>query len=180
MYTGSDKNNITCTSKVTALCEGGEIPDIPDNPDTPDDPKPNDPTVITVRAKVPAHWTNTITAWVWPTGGNGREVNPTQEGEWYVVSEKTDVLNIIFKNGAGWNGNANQTEDMTFTSNACIQLSQSGDAKARYTTTNCDDDTAVEDIHTNPMSPHKVLINGALYLVMPNGKVYDVCGTLIR
>lgn len=175
MYTGSDKNNITCTSKVTALCEGGEIPDIPENPDTPDDP-----TVITVRAKVPAHWTNTITAWVWPTGGNGREVNPTQEGEWYVVSEKTDVLNIIFKNGAGWNGNANQTEDMTFTSNACIQLSQSGDAKARYTTTNCDDDTAVEDMHINPMSPHKVLINGALYLVMPNGKVYDVCGTLIR
>ena len=181
MYTGSDKNNITCTSKVTALCEGGEIPDIPENPDTPDDPKPNDPTVITVRAKVPAHWTNTITAWVWPTGGNGREVNPTQEGEWYVVSEKTDVLNIIFKNGAGWNGNANQTEDIkNITQNTCFQLNQSGDQKATYTIVDCEASTDVEDIDSNQFQVRKLLINGALYLVMPNGQVYDVCGNQIR
>ena len=43
MYTGSDKDNISCTSKVPAICEGGTVepeePDTPDNPDTPDTPQ---------------------------------------------------------------------------------------------------------------------------------------------
>ena len=46
MYTGSDKGNISCTSKVTALCEGGEVPDTPDTPDTPDIPNDDQPTDV--------------------------------------------------------------------------------------------------------------------------------------
>ena len=93
---------------------------------------------ITVKAKVPAEWTNGITAWVWPTGGEGREVIPTQEGEWYVVTENCAELNIIYKNGAGWNGDVNQTIDMTFQEDACIEVT-AGSGKANYTAIDCED-----------------------------------------
>ena len=164
-------------SLVTKLCEGGDTGETP-NPG--DDPKPEDPKGITVKAKVPAHWTNTITAWVWPTGGDGREVTPTKDGEWYVVTENTDALNIIFKNGVNWNGDSNQTEDMTFTTNTCIQLSQSGGAKATYTVVDCPETTDVENVEVSKPQARKVLINQSLYLVMPNGDVYDISGRQVR
>ena len=162
---------------VTKLCEGGDTGETP-NPG--DDPKPEDPKGITVKAKVPAHWTNTITAWIWPTGGDGREVTPTKDGEWYVVTENTDALNIIFKNGVNWNGDSNQTEDMTFTTNTCIQLSQSGGAKATYTVVDCPETTDVENVEVSKPQARKVLINQSLYLVMPNGDVYDISGRQVR
>ena len=166
-----------CNGTVTALCDGGEVPTPDPDPDPTPDPEPQG---ITVRAKVPAHWTNTITAWVWPTGGDGREVTPTKDGEWYVVTENTDALNVIFKNGAGWNGDSNQTEDMTFTTNTCIQLSQSGNAKATYDVVDCPVATDVENVEVSKPVARKVLINQSLYLVMPNGDMYDVSGRLIR
>ena len=163
-----------CNSTVTALCDGGETP----NPD--DDPKPEDPKEgITVKAKVPAHWTNTILAWVWPTGGEGREVTPTKDGEWYVVTENTTELNIIFKNGSEWS-DPNQTVDMTFTANTCIQISQSGGAKATYTIVDCPESTDVENVEVSKPQARKVLINQSLYLVMPNGDVYDISGRQVR
>ena len=168
-----------CNGKVTTLCEGGEVPDTPDIPDTPN--TPDTPAEgITVKAKVPAAWTETITAWVWPTGGDGREVTPTKEGEWYVVTENTETLNIIFKNGAGWNGNSNQTEDMTFTTNTCIQLTQSGDQKATYTVVDCEVSTDVEKLESNQSQARKILYNGALYLIMPNGDIYNAAGVLVN
>ena len=99
-------------------------------------PTPGETKDITVKAKVPAAWTDQITAWVWPTGGAGEEVIPTQEGEWYVVTRNCAELNIIYKNGAGWNGDANQTVDMTFTENACIEIT-AGSGKATYTVVDC-------------------------------------------
>ena len=100
-------------------------------------PEPGEAKDITVKAKVPAEWTDQITAWVWPTGGAGTEVVPTQEGEWYVVTHNCSELNIIFKNGAGWNGDANQTVDMTFTENTCIEIT-AGAGKANYTAVDCE------------------------------------------
>ncbi len=100
--------------------------------------EPSEPKDITVKAKVPATWTNKITTWVWPTGGEGREVVPTQEGDWYVVTENCTELNIIFKNGEGWNGDANQTVDITTLENACYELLQEGSAKATATAVDCE------------------------------------------
>ena len=107
--------------------------------------EPGETKDITVKAKVPAAWTNTITAWVWPTGGEGSEVVPTQEGEWYVYTHNCTELNIIFKNGAGWTGDANQTVDMTFSADACIEIT-AGSGKATYTAVDCPEsgDTPVD------------------------------------
>ena len=93
---------------------------------------------ITVKAKMPAHWTKTIDAWVWTDeDGNGKAVTPERDGDWYVITQNTAASYIIFRNGAAWNGDANQTIDMCFEDNACIQLAQSGSAKATYTNIDC-------------------------------------------
>ena len=116
-----------CIGKVTVtLIEKGTPVDQPEAKD------------ITVKAKVPATWTNTITAWVWPTGGEGQEVTPTKQGDWYVYTHNCAELNIIFKNGEGWNGNPNQTEDLKYSENTCIVLAQEGDAKATATAVDCE------------------------------------------
>lgn len=93
---------------------------------------------ITVKAKMPASWTKTIDAWVWTDEDpNGKVVTPEKDGDWYVITQNTAASYIIFRNGATWNGDANQTVDMCFEDNACIQLAQSGSAKATYTNIDC-------------------------------------------
>ena len=106
---------------------------------TPSEPEePKEEKDITVKAKVPAAWTNTITAWVWPTGGEGQEVTPTKEGDWYVYTHHCAELNIIFKNGEGWNGDANQTVDITVSENTCLELESDGATKATYVNVDCE------------------------------------------
>ena len=112
----------------------------PSNPE--DSPKDS----ITVKAKIPEHWTNTITAWTWGETSSGHWVTPTKEGDWYVVTDNVEELNIIFVNGTNWSGDNNQTIDMTFTANTCIQLAQEGSDKAIYTAIDCEgDDTSKDD-----------------------------------
>ena len=114
------------------------------NPNPTVEPETKD---ITVKAKVPAAWTDQITAWVWYTGEAGKEVVPTQEGDWYVVTETCDKLNIIFKNGAGWNGDANQTVDMTFAESTCVEIT-AGEGKATFTAVDCESDIEPETTWT--------------------------------
>ena len=163
---------------VTTLCDGGNTGENPNpNPNPDPDPNPNpDPQGITIKAKMPAHWTNTIMAWVWNDGQEGSWKNPTKQGEWYVVTESGNKVNIIFVNGTNWNGNANQTEDMAFTSSTCIQLHQSGDAKATYTIVACQEETDIDNIEVPHSSPRKVIINQSLYILMPNGNIFNTSG----
>ena len=163
---------------VTTLCDGGNTGENPNpNPNPDPDPNPNpDPQGITIKAKMPAHWTNTIMAWVWNDGQEGSWKNPTKQGEWYVVTESGNKVNIIFVNGTNWNGNANQTEDMAFTSSTCIQLYQSGDAKATYTIVDCQEGTDIDNIEVPHSSPRKVIINQSLYILMPNGSIFNTSG----
>ena len=163
---------------VTTLCDGGNTGENPNpNPNPDPDPNPNpDLQGITIKAKMPAHWTNTIMAWVWNDGQEGSWKNPTKQGEWYVVTESGNKVNIIFVNGTNWNGNANQTEDMAFTSSTCIQLHQSGDAKATYTIVDCQEETDIDNIEVSHSSPRKVIINQSLYILMPNGSIFNTSG----
>ena len=117
--------------------------DDPDDSDDPDDPDDSDDPIVitgvTVKAKVPAHWIDLITVWVWPTGGEGEEFIPVREGDWYVYTHTAGTeLNIIFKNGFGWTGAHNQTVDITgITQNTCIKIEQEGSGKATYTIVDC-------------------------------------------
>ena len=87
---------------------------------------------ITVKAKLPAHWKDSITAYVWVEGGNSKVVAPERDGEWYIVSDYCTQLNVIFRNGIDWNGNKNQTVDIVLSSDAVLEFTQTGDAKAEY------------------------------------------------
>ena len=97
---------------------------------------------ITVKAVVPGAWEDKITAWVWPTGGDGKEVTATKEGNWYVVTENCIELNVIFKNGEGWKGNEHQTANIEKVSeNTCYQISalnKDGEGKCTYTVVDCE------------------------------------------
>lgn len=87
---------------------------------------------ITVKAKLPAHWTNTITAYIWVEGADSKVVYPEKDGEWYVVTEFTSQLNVIFRNGEDWTVNKNQTVDIVLTGDAVLEFTQEGEAKAEY------------------------------------------------
>ena len=103
------------------------------------EPGTTDPAgTIVVKAKVPATWTNEITLWVWPTGGEGEVVTPTKEGDWYVYTHQGSEVNIIYRNGTDWNGDANQTVDMYFTQSVCIEITSDGVQKANYTYVDCE------------------------------------------
>jgi hypothetical protein len=98
------------------------------------------------------------------------------------VSKDANKLNVVFVNAdKNWDGgNTNQTEDFSFTENTCIQIIQSGDAKATYTLVECGNTTDVENVDVDQPQARKILYNGALYLIMPNGDVYDASGRMIR
>lgn len=80
------------------LIEKGQLPEV-------------QPVIVTVRAKWPTQWTGTPTAWVWPTGGEGSEAVLEKDGDFYkyTTPEAVAGLNIIFKDGTGWNGDTHQT-----------------------------------------------------------------------
>ena len=89
---------------------------------------------ITIKAKVPSHWTDKITVWVWSDNNTGTEYIPAYENGWYVYTYTGSVCNIIFKNGYGWNGDYNQTVDiLNITEDMCLKLHQQGSSKATYT-----------------------------------------------
>ena len=80
------------------LIEKGQLPEV-------------QPVIVTVRAKWPSEWKDTPTAWVWPTGGEGSEAVLEKDGDFYkyTTPEAVPGLNIIFKDGEGWNGDTHQT-----------------------------------------------------------------------
>ena len=80
---------------------------------------------ITVKAKIPSDWTNTISAWVWDEGHEGEWVTLSHNGEWYTYTRYCNTLNIVYLNGTTWNGDNNQTIDISTQHNACYQINSS-------------------------------------------------------
>lgn len=94
---------------------------------------------LVIKAKVPASWKETIYVWIWgddvPTGKN--EHIAMQQGDWFVFTYPGPSVNIIFKNGQGWTGEHNQTEDLTTNRSGCYILTQEGKDKAKYNAVDC-------------------------------------------
>ena len=93
---------------------------------------------IVVKAKVPNTWKKTIYVWIWGDGVKDNEFVAKKQGDWYVFSYDAKELNIIFKNGEGWTGHPNQSEDIYTTRSACYILKQEGEEKAVATEVDCE------------------------------------------
>ncbi len=147
----------------------GDTPEIPDYPNNPNNPNynPEDEQMamyvwvngekaeynivdvdsitfakkelIVVKAKVPNTWKKTIYVWVWETGQEGKEFVAKKQGDWFVYTHEGNELNIIFKNGEGWSGDENQTEDIHTTRSTCYQLNlPEKDDKVQPVVVDCD------------------------------------------
>lgn len=92
---------------------------------------------IVVKTKVPDTWKETIYVWIWGDGIEDYEHVAKKQGDWYVFAYEGKELNIIFKNGEGWTGHPNQTEDIYTTRSACYILTQEGEEKAVATQVDC-------------------------------------------
>ena len=93
---------------------------------------------IIVKAKVPASWTETIYVWIWGDGITDNEHIAMRQGDWFVFVHEGKELNIIFKQGEGWTGHPNQSEDIYTSKSACYILTQEGDSKAQFVEVDCE------------------------------------------
>ena len=93
---------------------------------------------IVVKAKVPNTWKETIYVWIWGDGIEDNEFVAKKQGDWYLFAYGGEALNIIFKNGKGWTGHPNQSEDIYTTRSACYLLTQEGENKAVATQVDCE------------------------------------------
>ena len=94
---------------------------------------------ITIRAKVPAEWTNSISVYLYGTDDNGFHA-ATQDGDWwsYTYSGSSSSINAIYVNGSDWGGNSNQTNDITsISADACYQITYNSSGKCNFATAAC-------------------------------------------
>ena len=92
---------------------------------------------IVIKVKVPDYWTDVYTH-VWEDGQAGRDEKAKQVGEWYVYTHLGKSLNIIFKDGEGWNGYEYQTEDLNTKSSGCYDIIVQEGEKCKYKAVDCD------------------------------------------
>lgn len=129
MYTGSDKNNIKCSSKVTLLCEGGSVPSDPEQPEQPEQPETPvlDGTMcLTSTAEravfftKPNSWGSNINCYVWYNGSTqvlgawpGTAATDLGNGNYkMVMPESAPAIDNTWM--IIWNDGSNQTNDLTF------------------------------------------------------------------
>ena len=103
---------------------------------------------IVVKAVAPEVWNSgTISIHYWGDGisATANPVATEKEGNWnkYTIKEVPEgtSVNVIFINGTGWNGNANQTANITgITEDKCFQISaknKDGEGKCTATVVEC-------------------------------------------
>ncbi len=83
------------------------------------------PEPITVKGKVPAAWTSTISIYNWNDYTDGNFVTAVLEEGWYSYTfERMDMINVIFVNGTTWTDNKSfQTVDIeNITESTCYEV----------------------------------------------------------
>lgn len=93
---------------------------------------------IVIKAKVPDFWTD-VYVYLWDTDGveNG-EYKASKVGDWYVYTYFGKSLNIIFKEGQGWNGHPYQSEDLKTDRSGCYVITQEGENKGVFNEVDCE------------------------------------------
>ena len=147
-----DKNCCTINNGVTTVeneNDNGGASSVTWSTYTPAEPEPEPEPVethdITVKAKYPATWTAGKAAiHFWGTGvaSPGTPAAMTKDGDWWTYTvtgvPTTSELSVIFINGDGWNGDANQTVDITgINESTCYQVT-AGSGKALAAKADCE------------------------------------------
>ena len=180
-------------SLVTALCDGGNTGEDP-NPNP--DPQPDELCLKSIDERVvffekSNDFGNNIHCYIWFTDGGTTQICGNWPGQVathlydnvyrFDIPASAPAINdnwqIIWNDGSG-----NQTADLKFTNQGLYTGSNKGSIQCTSQVTNlCDSNsTAVENVEVSKPSTRKVLINQSLYLIMPNGDMYDVSGRLVR
>ncbi len=93
---------------------------------------------VVIKAKVPEHWTN-VYVYLWDTEGvESGDYKAKKVGDWYVYTYFGKSLNIIFKDGKGWNGYPYQSEDLKTNRSGCYVITQEGDSKGVFNEVDCE------------------------------------------
>ncbi len=186
-------------SLVTTLCEGGdtgETPSTPNNPSNPDTPQPSEMCLHSADERVvfftkSSDFGSNINCYIWFKDGSTTEICGAWPGKSatrlydnvyrFAIPVDAPAVNdnwmIIWNDGSG-----NQTADLKYTNQGLYTGNDKGAIRCTSQVTNlCDSNsTAVENVEVSKPSTRKVLINQSLYLIMPNGDMYDVSGRLVR
>lgn len=130
---------------------------------------------ITIKAKMPSNWGSPISAWAWTEGSEGNWVTLAKEGEWYSYTTTENPLNIVFINGTTWNGDNNQTIDITTSESMCIQIGSNTSGKRTYTTIDCPEPSTPVVCKSVPYSETFASSQGDFTIqnvTLPNGFTY--------
>ena len=93
---------------------------------------------LVVKVQVPDAWSDDIYVYIWNTEGVATgDYKATKQGDWYAYTYFGKELNTIFKQGKGWTGERNQSDDLHATSSGCYILTQEGEDKAKYNAIDC-------------------------------------------
>ena len=134
---------------------------------------------VTIKAKMPSDWGNTISAWTWSEGNEGSWATLKKEGEWYSYTSTESPLNIVFVNGTNWNGDNNQSVDISIAESACIQLANNTTGKRSYSIVDCKSGIGTSVEETNSSSEfggfRKLLRDGQI-LIQNGEHIYTITG----
>lgn len=178
-------------SLVTKLCEGGDTGETPD-------PKPNpEPADLCLKSadervvffEKSNDFGSNIHCYMWFTDGSTTEICGGWPGEAathlydnvyrFEIPASAPAINdnwmIIWNDGSG-----NQTADLKYTNQGLYKGANKGSISCTSQITKLCETTNVEEVEVVEPMARKVLINQSLYLVMPNGDMYDASGRLIR
>ena len=179
---------------VTTLCDGGDTGETPDNPDNPNIPQPSEMCLKSADERVvffekSNDFGGDIHCYMWFTAGSTNEIC----GKWpgkaaahlydnvyrFEIPASAPAINdnwmIIWNDGSG-----NQTADLKYTNQGLYKGTNKSSISCTSQITKLCETTDVEKIEVVEPVARKVLIKQSLYLVLPNGDMYDVSGRLVR
>jgi hypothetical protein len=165
-------------------------PASPDDPVEATDPCLTDENQRTVFFTKSSDFGSKIYCYMWFTDGSTTEIC----GKWpgkaatklgnntyrFDIPDTAPAINdkwmIIWNDGSG-----NQTADLKFYNQGMYTGSNKGSiAHTSQVTTICGEDTPVENVVVPESMVRKVLHEQSLYLIMPDGRVYDMSGRQVR
>ena len=174
--------------RVTTICGGG---DTGEEPNVQPNPQPKEMCLNSADERVvffekSSDFGSNINCYIWFTDGSTTQICGNWPGQAatrlydnvyrYEIPASAPAINnnwmIIWNDGSG-----NQTADLKYTNQGLYMGNNKGSIQcSSQVTAICDESTAVERDTVHQPMPRKMIINGRLYLLMPDGSRYDVQG----